>query len=246
MSRRSRSRGERWFSATGPAAASPLATWSQPRTPHAPQASRSRSSNSPTGSPDGGARAPAHHLDAAWIGVVEHLAGTELHGLPLVTGGRSSGARVACRTAATVGAIGVVCLAFPLVPPARTGKEPAPSRLPELDAVPVPLLVVQGASDRFGMPPATARRTVVQIRGDHSLRSDLRRTRHGRRRVAGGSHPVTSIGSVSWDERMSERYDEWLGPLDVAGLELETLDGDFAGSPVDDESCEYVFVARRP
>ena len=39
---------------------------------------------------------------------------------------------------------------------------------------------------------------------------------------------------------------EWLGLLDVAGLELETLDGDFAGTPVDDESREYVFVARRP
>jgi uncharacterized protein len=117
--------------------------------------------------------APAHHLDAAWVAVVEHLAGTELRGIPLVTGGRSSGARVACRTAAAVGAIGVVCLAFPLVPPARTGKEPAPSRLPELDAVTVPMLVVQGANDRFGMPPAAASRTVVQIRGDHSLRSDL-------------------------------------------------------------------------
>lgn len=39
---------------------------------------------------------------------------------------------------------------------------------------------------------------------------------------------------------------EWLGLLDVAGLELETLDDGFAGTPVDDESREYVFVARRP
>lgn len=117
--------------------------------------------------------APAHQLDAAWIAVVEQLAGAELRGLPLVTGGRSSGARVACRTASAVGASGVLCLAFPLVPPARAGKEPAPSRLPELDAVTVPILVVQGTNDRFGMPPPARQRTVVQVRGDHSLRSDL-------------------------------------------------------------------------
>ncbi len=47
------------------------------------------------------------------------------------------------------------------------------SRLPELDAVTVPTLVVQGARDRFGMPPAGTRRTVVQVAGDHSLRTDL-------------------------------------------------------------------------
>jgi uncharacterized protein len=117
--------------------------------------------------------APAHQLDAAWVAVVEHLAGAELRGLPVVAGGRSSGARVACRTASTVGAVGVLCLAFPLVPPAHAGKEPAPSRLPELDAVTVPVLVVQGTTDRFGMPPPAARRSVVRIRGDHSLRSDL-------------------------------------------------------------------------
>ena len=90
-----------------------------------------------------------------------------------LVGGRSSGARVACRTAAATGAIGVLCLAFPLRPPPRTGKEPGPSRLPELDAVTVPLLVVQGENDRFGIPPAGARRTVVRVQGDHSLRSDL-------------------------------------------------------------------------
>ena len=117
--------------------------------------------------------APAHQLDAAWVAVVEHLRAGELHGLPLLAGGRSSGARVACRTAAMTGAIGVLCLAFPLRPPPRTGKEPGPSRLPELDAVTVPTLVVQGANDRFGIPPASAQRTVVQVQGDHSLRSDL-------------------------------------------------------------------------
>ena len=117
--------------------------------------------------------APARQLDAVWIAVVEHLAQGELHALPLVTGGRSSGARVACRTASAVGAAGVLCLAFPLVPPARAGKEPAPSRLPELEAVTVPTLVVQGAADRFGMPPPAKNRTVVEVRADHSLRTDL-------------------------------------------------------------------------
>ena len=116
--------------------------------------------------------APAHQLDTAWTAVVEHLGEHELHGLPLVVGGRSSGARVACRTAAATGAVGVICLAFPLVPPGRAGAKPRPSRLPELDAVTVPLLVVQGVNDRFGLPPPTATRTVVQVPGDHSLRTD--------------------------------------------------------------------------
>jgi predicted alpha/beta-hydrolase family hydrolase len=97
--------------------------------------------------------------------------GEELEGLPLVAGGRSSGARVACRTAEETGAVGVLCLAFPLVPPGRTGAEPRPSRLPELDAVTVPTLVVQGASDRFGVPPASPTRTVAVVPGDHSLRT---------------------------------------------------------------------------
>jgi predicted alpha/beta-hydrolase family hydrolase len=116
---------------------------------------------------------PAHHLDSAWLAVVERLRGEVLEGLPLVTGGRSAGARVACRTAAATEAIGVVCLAFPLVPPRRAGGKPAPSRLPELEAVSVPTLVIQGDRDRFGMPPARGLRTVVQVAGDHSLRTDL-------------------------------------------------------------------------
>jgi uncharacterized protein len=115
--------------------------------------------------------APAKQLDAAWTEVVQHLSGDELAGLPLVVGGRSLGARVACRTAAATGAVGVLCLAFPLVPPRRTGTPV--SRLPELDAVEVPTLVVQGERDPFGMPPPGERRTVVPVTGDHSLRSDL-------------------------------------------------------------------------
>ena len=66
--------------------------------------------------------APAAQLDTAWIAVLERLARRELRGLALVTGGRSSGARVACRTAAATGAIGVLCLAFPLQPPRRRAR----------------------------------------------------------------------------------------------------------------------------
>ena len=80
---------------------------------------------------------------------------------------------MACRTAEATGAVAVLCLAFPLQPPRRSGAAPTPSRLPELDAVTVPTLVVQGARDRFGIPPAGRRRTVVQVPGDHSLRTDL-------------------------------------------------------------------------
>jgi hypothetical protein len=119
------------------------------------------------------APAPAHQLDAAWTTVVDHLLAGELRGLPLVVGGRSSGARVACRTAEATGAVAVLCLAFPLQPPRRSGTAAAQSRLHELDGVTVPTLVVQGARDPFGIPPATARRTVVQVPGDHSLRTDL-------------------------------------------------------------------------
>ena len=113
--------------------------------------------------------APAHQLDAAWAAALEHLLAHELEGLPLIVGGRSLGARVACRTAAAFGAVGVLCLAFPLAPPRRSGA--VKSRLPELDALTVPALVVQGERDPFGIPPAGTRRTVVEVPGDHSLRA---------------------------------------------------------------------------
>ena len=109
--------------------------------------------------------APARQLDAAWIAVVEHLASE----LPLVVGGRSLGARVACRTVAETGAIAVLCLAFPLHPPGR----PEASRLAELDAVTLPVLVVQGERDPFGIPPEGPGRTVVRVPGDHGLKADL-------------------------------------------------------------------------
>jgi len=113
--------------------------------------------------------APPGQLDAAWTAVIEHLRGAELEGLPLIVGGRSLGARVACRTAAAAQAIAVLCLAFPVHPPGR----PEKSRLEELDAVTLPTLVVQGDSDPFGMPPPAANREVVRVPGDHGLKKDL-------------------------------------------------------------------------
>jgi predicted alpha/beta-hydrolase family hydrolase len=111
--------------------------------------------------------APAHQLDAAWTAVVSHLREGDLAGLPLVVGGRSSGARVSCRTAAATNAAAVLCLAFPVHPPGR----PEKSRLDELAAVQVPVLVVQGERDPFGMPPPARGRRVVRVPGDHSLKS---------------------------------------------------------------------------
>jgi predicted alpha/beta-hydrolase family hydrolase len=116
---------------------------------------------------------PAPQLDAAWIAVVEHLRADELRDLPIVAGGRSSGARVACRTAAATGAAGVLCLAFPLQPPRRKSGTQAASRLAELEAVSVPVLVVQGEGDPFGVPPPGPGREVALLRGNHSLRSDM-------------------------------------------------------------------------
>jgi predicted alpha/beta-hydrolase family hydrolase len=117
--------------------------------------------------------APARQLDAAWTAVADHLATGELAGLPLVVGGRSMGARVACRTVEETRAVGVLCLAFPLQPPRRRNAvSAAPSRQEELDAVSVPVLVVQGERDPFGIPPASATRSVVLVSGDHSLRTD--------------------------------------------------------------------------
>jgi len=115
-------------------------------------------------------------LDAAFGSVVEQLAAGPLAGLALVSGGRSSGARVACRTATGIGAVGVLCLAFPLHPPRRApAAGERPTRLPELEAVQVPVLVVQGESDPFGMPPDGPGRTVVRVTGDHGLKRDLPR-----------------------------------------------------------------------
>jgi uncharacterized protein len=113
--------------------------------------------------------APAPRLDEAWTAVVDHLREGELRSLPLVVGGRSAGARVACRTAAETGAAAVLCLAFPVHAPGR----PEKTREDELDAVELPVLVVQGESDPFGMPADAANRRVVTVAGNHSLKADL-------------------------------------------------------------------------
>ncbi len=109
---------------------------------------------------------PAARLDVAWVAAVQAL---REPGLRLVSGGRSSGARVACRTASAVGADGVLCLAFPLEPPGGRS-----SRLGELAAVAgTPVLVVQGRNDRFGVPEPAPGRAVVVLEGDHGLKRDL-------------------------------------------------------------------------
>jgi hypothetical protein len=114
--------------------------------------------------------APPPTLDRAWTAVLQELA---VEG-PMLVGGRSAGARVACRTAADTGAAGVLALAFPLVPP---GKGPEASRLAELDrpsAAGLPVLVLQGTRDAFGSAgdvPAAPGRLVVPVEGgDHSFR----------------------------------------------------------------------------
>ena len=107
--------------------------------------------------------APARQLDEAWLAVVPQL----FPALPLIVGGRSAGARVACRTAAEAGAKAVLCLAFPLHAPGK----PEKTRLAELEGVTVPTLVVQGERDPFGIPPPSRNREVVLVPGTHSLRS---------------------------------------------------------------------------
>ena len=112
---------------------------------------------------------PAAHLDEAWTVIVEELRAGPLIGLQLIVGGRSMGGRVACRTAEVLGAAAVLCLAFPLEPP---GRRQTQNRLPELDAVALPTLVVQGERDPFGMPPPGPNRRVVKVPGNHSLKAD--------------------------------------------------------------------------
>jgi uncharacterized protein len=117
------------------------------------------------------APAPAR-LDVAWTAVLERLGDDGVLVGPLVLGGRSAGARVACRTAASLGAIGVLALAFPLHPPGR----PEKSRADELIGAGVPVLVLQGETDAFGGPEEVAAvlagrsdASVYAVPGDHSL-----------------------------------------------------------------------------
>jgi predicted alpha/beta-hydrolase family hydrolase len=134
--------------------------------------------------------------DAAWLQIVSALRKRRgLGALPLVLGGRSNGARVACRTAREAGATAVVALAFPLHPPPRATPpaatpsslgvppsshaggpplgHPEKSRLDELAGAGVTTLVVQGERDPFGMPPRGRGRRVVVVPGaDHTLKRD--------------------------------------------------------------------------
>jgi predicted alpha/beta-hydrolase family hydrolase len=115
------------------------------------------------------APAPAPRLDEAWLAAVGAVrAQRGLRTVPLVAVGRSSGARVACRTATAARAAAVVALAFPVHPPGRPDK----SRLDELALPAVPVLVVQGDRDAFGMPPPGSAEIVVVAGADHSLKKD--------------------------------------------------------------------------
>jgi predicted alpha/beta-hydrolase family hydrolase len=119
------------------------------------------------------ALAPAR-LDLGWLAALDGLPGRDAPapaGPPLVVGGRSAGARVACRTARRTGASGVVCLSFPLHPPGR----PERSRAEELAGAGVPVLVVQGERDPFGRPDEVSAAApgveLVAVPGDHGLAS---------------------------------------------------------------------------
>ena len=117
-----------------------------------------------------GARAPgsAARQDAAWLEIVAALR-AEFPGLRLVQGGRSNGARVACRTAPATGAVGVLALAFPLHPPGR----PERSRAAELEAAGTSVLVLNGSRDPFGVPEASDTTKVVVLPGEtHALTRD--------------------------------------------------------------------------
>jgi uncharacterized protein len=115
-----------------------------------------------------GARAPgsAARQDEAWLEIVAKLR-RRFPGVPLIQGGRSNGARVACRTARQAGAVAVLALAFPLHPPGR----PERSRAAELAEAGTEVLVVSGAADPFGVPEAAGAIRVVVLPGaTHALR----------------------------------------------------------------------------
>ena len=121
-----------------------------------------------------GRRAPgsAARQDEAWLDVVAAVRGTVPAELPLAQAGRSNGARVACRTAAVAGARAVVALAFPTHPPGK----PEKSRLGELRAAAdagIPVLVINGDRDPFGVPEAVGTADVRLRPGErHELGKD--------------------------------------------------------------------------
>lgn len=115
------------------------------------------------------APAPATQLDESWLTVADELEKRWFDEMPVVFGGRSSGARVACRTAEAGSAVAVLCLAFPTHPPGK----PEKSRQDELSSVGVPTLVVQGERDPFGIPERGRHHEVVVVQGTHTLDADL-------------------------------------------------------------------------
>ena len=139
-------------------------------------------------------------LDEAWAVVLERLRDAGRLAGPLVLGGRSAGARVACRTAVDQRAAGVLALAFPLYPPGR----PEKSRAAELLAVPLPLLVVQGATDAMGRPAEVAAvlagrasASVYEVPGDHALKRDVE---------------VVAAAALSWLTELDTRSPAGPGP----------------------------------
>jgi hypothetical protein len=130
-------------------------------------------------------------LDEGWAAVLDRLRADGVLTGPLVLGGRSAGARVACRTAAEHGAAGVLALAFPLHPPGN----PEKSRAHELTGVAVPLVVVQGETDTFGSPEEVASvlsgrpgASVYAVPGDHSLKRNV---------------DVVAMAALSWLSEMT-------------------------------------------
>lgn len=117
-----------------------------------------------------GARAPgsAPRQDAAWLEVIAALRAS-YPGVPLIQGGRSNGARLVCRTAQAAGAVAAIALAFPLHPPGKAD-EPEKSRVGELRSAGVPVLVINGDRDPFGVPDAADADRLVVLKGEtHTL-----------------------------------------------------------------------------
>lgn len=140
-------------------------------------------------------------LDEAWLAAVPALldeAALALAGLPIVQGGHSAGARVACRTATAIGAAGVLALSFPLHPPGR----PEKSRLDELLAPVVPVLVLQGDRDPFGS--ADEVRTAIAESAD--IEGSAASTTISVVEVTGAAHPLAVPARV----RSAVEHRQWL------------------------------------